>query len=304
MSAFLASTLTALCLYIVVAQSWNLIGGMAGYASFGQVAFYGVGGYAVALLMLDASLSFWVALPLAAIVAGAYGLLLGLPLLRLRGEYFAVATLVAAAATQALASWQPAFTSQGAGLTITTVGTHQTTPYLGAAGFTLLFAGLALLSVCVVAALTHTRLGYALRVIRDDERLARAVGVRAGATKLTAFAVSAALAGLAGGASAFRLVTVTPGQMFDPTITVLTIAMVVLGGAGTVFGPVIGAVALTALTTAVDAMLPASRDLVLALVILAAVVFVPRGLSRSSHSIRLLTLLAELRRPRRRTLLR
>ena len=304
MSPFLDSTLTTLCLYIVVAQSWNLIGGMAGYASFGQVAFYGVGGYAVAPLMLDASLSFWVALPLAAIVAGAYGLLLGLPLLRLRGEYFAVATLVAAAATQALASWQPAFTSQGAGLAITTVGTHQTTPYLGAGGFTLLFAGLALFSVCVVAALTHTRLGYALRVIRDDERLARAVGVRAGATKLTAFAVSAALAGLAGGASAFRLVTVTPGRMFDPTITVLTIAMVVLGGAGTVFGPVIGAVALTALTTAVDAMLPASRDLVLALVILAAVVFVPRGLSRSSHSIRLLTLLAELRRPRRRTLLR
>jgi len=303
-SSFLESTLTALFLYIVVAQSWNLIGGMAGYASFGQVAFYGVGGYAVALLMLDASLSFWVALPLAAVVAGAYGLLLGLPLLRLHGEYFAVATLVAAAATQALASWQPAFTSQGAGLTITTVGTHQTTPYLGAGGFTLLFAGLALFSVCLVGILTRTRLGYALRVVRDDERLARAVGVRAGATKLTVFAVSAALAGLAGGASAFRQVTVTPSEMFNPTITVLTIAMVVLGGAGTVLGPVVGAIALTALTTAVDAVLPTSRDLVLALVILAAVVFVPRGIGRGGHSIRLPAQLEARRRPRQSTLLR
>lgn len=287
MSPWLASTLTNLCLYIVVAQSWNLIGGMAGYASFGQVAFYGVGGYAVALLMLDASLSFWVALPLGACAAGAYGLLLGLPLLRLRGEYFAIATLVAAAATQALAAWQPDFTGQGSGLTITTVGMRQTTPYLGSGGFALLFACLAIFSVALVAVVGRSRLGYALRVIRDDERLAGAVGVRAGATKLRAFALSATLAGLAGGASAFRLITVTPGQMFNPTITVLTIAMVVVGGAGTAFGPVIGAVLLTALTTGVDAILPSSRNLVLALVIVGAVLLVPRGLTRGGQPARL-----------------
>ena len=280
MSPWLDRTLTELCLYVVMAQSWNLIGGMAGYASFGQVAFYGVGGYSVALLMIDTSLSFWVALPLGACVAAAYAVVLGLPLLRLRGEYFAIATLVAAAATQALAAWQPAFTGQGSGLTITTVGVHQSTPYLGAPGFTLLFAGLALLSICLVAAVKRSRLGYALHVIRDDERLAGAVGVRASTTKLSAFALSAALAGLAGGASAFRLITVTPGAMFDPAITVLTVAMVVVGSAGTVFGPVLGAILLTTLTTAVDALLPASRDLVLALVIVAAVLLEPRGLIR------------------------
>lgn len=280
-----ASAITTMCLYIVVAQSWNLIGGLTGYASFGQVVFFGVGGYAVGLLMVQGGLSFWLALPLGAMIAAAYGLLLGLPLLRLRGDYFAVATLVAAEATQALAAWQPRILGQGAGLTITTVGQHRNTHYLGTHGFAALSIGLAVMAVAVVAAVRNSSFGAGLRVIRDDERLAGPLGVRAGRSKLLVFALSGLLAGLAGGTAAFRAVVLTPGQLFDPTITVLTIAMVVVGGAGTTFGPVIGAVVLTLLSAGVGAVLPSAKDLVLALVIVATVVLIPRGLVGNGQSL-------------------
>lgn len=273
-----SAAITTLCLYIVVAQSWNLIGGLTGYASFGQVVFFGVGGYAVGLLMVESGLSFWLALPLGALVAALYAVVLGLPLLRLRGDYFAVATLVAAEATQALAAWQPAILGQGAGLTITTVGEHRNTHYLGSGGFAALSAVLALLSVVVVAGVRRSRFGAGLRVIRDDEQLAGALGVKAGRSKLLIFALSGLLAGLAGGVEAFQAVILTPGQMFDPKITVLTLAMVVVGGAGTTFGPVVGAVVLTLLSAAVGAVLPSAGDFVLAVIIVATVVVTPRGL--------------------------
>lgn len=282
------SAITTLCLYIVVAQSWNLIGGLTGYASFGQVVFFGVGGYSVGLLMVEGGLSFWLALPLGALVAGIYAVVLGLPLLRLRGDYFAVATLVAAEATQALAAWQPASLGQGAGLTITTVGQHRNTHYLGNTGFAALSAGLALLAVVVVAVVRGSRFGAGLRVIRDDEQLAGALGVRAGRSKLLVFALSGLLAGLAGGVEAFHAVVLTPGQMFDPKITVLTLAMVVVGGAGTTFGPVVGAVVLTLLSAGVGAVLPSASDLVLAVIIVATVVVTPRGLLGNGLPLRAL----------------
>ncbi|XAS76896.1 branched-chain amino acid ABC transporter permease [Dermatophilaceae bacterium Sec6.4] len=283
-----SSAITTLCLYIVVAQSWNLIGGLTGYASFGQVVFFGVGGYAVGLLMVEGGLSFWLALPLGAFVAALYAVVLGLPLLRLRGDYFAVATLVAAEATQALAAWQPAILGQGAGLTITTVGEHRNTHYLGSAGFAALSAVLALVTVVVVAGVRRSRFGAGLRVIRDDEQLAGALGVKAGRSKLLVFALSGLLAGLAGGVEAFRAVVLTPGQMFDPKITVLTIAMVVVGGVGTTFGPVVGAVVLTLLSAAIGAVLPSAGDFVLAVIIVATVVVTPRGLLGNGLAFRAL----------------
>lgn len=276
----IANAVSTVCLYAVMAQSWNLIGGMAGYASFGQVVFFGVGGYTVGTLMVHAQLSFWLALPLGALAAAAYGALIGGPLLRLRGEYFAVATLVAAEATQALASWPPVIsTGDGAGLTITTIGSHRPTPYLGPEGFAALFATLALLALATLAAVRRSRFGYALRAIRDDEALAGAIGIRTGPCKLAAFALSGAIAGLAGGTAAFQAVTLTPGELFDPKITLLSIAMVVVGGAGTLAGPLVGAVALSALSAGLGAVLPAAKEVVLAALILIAVVLAPRGVT-------------------------
>lgn len=283
-----SSAITTMCLYIVVAQSWNLIGGLTGYASFGQVVFFGVGGYAVGLLMVEGGLSFWLALPLGALAAGIYAVVLGLPLLRLRGDHFAVATLVAAEATQALAAWQPAVLGQGAGLTITTVGQHRNTHYLGSEGFAALSTVLAVLAVLVVAWVRLSRFGAGLRVIRDDEQLAGALGVKAGRSKLLVFALSGLLAGLAGGVEAFHAVILTPGQMFDPKITVLTLAMVVVGGAGTTFGPVVGAVVLTLLSAAISAVLPSASDLVLAVIIVATVVVTPRGILGNGLPLRAL----------------
>lgn len=259
-----------LFLYVTLAESWNLIGGYGGYASLGQVAFFGFGGYIVGLLMVDFGLSFWVALLFGGLASAAYAGLLGLPLLRLRGPYFSIATLVAAEATKALITWWIGIT-RISGITITTVGMRQLTSYLGQSGFLIVFGLIAVASICVVVFIEQRPQGYALILIRENESLAPALGINARSTKVTIFAVSGFLAGLAGGTEAFREVILNPNQLFDPRLTVLMVAIVVVGGAGTVIGPVYGALIIAALTSVIKLGASSEHNLTIAIVIIVGV---------------------------------
>lgn len=260
----------------VLAQSWNVLGGLAGYASFGQVAFFGVGGYGVALLMTRALQSFWLALFLATIVAGAVGVALGPLLLRLRGQYFALVTLAVAAAANSAASSFPGLTGGLPGLVITTVGTHRPTPYPGPGGFYTIFLVLAAIAAAAVAYVRHSRFGLALRLVRENEEIAGEFGVPVTRVKVAAFGVSALLAGAAGGVFGFQQVTVTPAAMFDSSLTVLSIAIVVLGGLGSVAGPVLCAIALAVVSAVLNSRLQAAHTLVIGLLITTAALADPR----------------------------
>jgi branched-chain amino acid transport system permease protein len=294
-------TATMVLMFVALAVAWNLIGGFAGYACFGQVGFFGLGGYATAVLMVHAHMSFWLAMAISAVVTGLFAALIGAPLLRLKGHYFAVATLGVAEGLREIVTNTPDLTGGGAGITIPTVGADASTPWLGNDGFYLLFLGIAAVTVAVGILVSSSRAGYALRAIHQNEDAAKAMGVNTTVTKTLTFAVSAALTGAAGAAYAFQQIAIFPERLFDVGITVLMVVMVILGGAGTVAGPIIGAVAVAFAAEWLRQNYPHAHTFLLGGLIIVAVILLPQGFVnylRDAVRTREFSLLGNIRRYR------
>lgn len=288
---------TAVLMFVALAQAWNIIGGFTGYACFGQVAFFGIGGYLTAVLMEHANWSFWGALPVSGLACAGFAALVGVPLLRLRGHYFAIATLGVAEGTREVVTNLGWLTGGGAGITVPTLA-GRGTPWLGNQGFYLLFLALAGLAVAVAALIARSRFGYGLRAINQDEDAAAAAGVNTTRSKVLALAISATITGLAGSAYAFQQVTIYPQRLFDVDITVTMIVMVVLGGAGTVLGPLLGAVGLQFVSEYLRQHFPQEHILVLGTVIILVVLLFPSGVlavARTALEQRRLSLLDTIR---------
>lgn len=296
-----ARTVTTIFMFVALAQAWNLIGGFAGYASFGQVVFFGLGGYTTAVLMTHVRASFWVALVVSGLVGAAFGALIGVPLLRLKGHYFAIATLGVAEGMREVVNNVPSLTGGGAGITLPTVGSAATTGYLGDDGFYLLFLALAAGTVIVGGLVSRSKFGFALRAIHQDEDAAGAMGVNTTRTKVMTFALSGFLTGLVGASYAFQQVTIFPTRLFDSQITVLMVIMVILGGSGTVLGPILGAVSLQFISEFLRQNYTTYHTFILGLIIIVAVVLLPQGVVpylRDGWRTRDFSLLANLRRYR------
>jgi branched-chain amino acid transport system permease protein len=294
-------TISTVLMFVSLAAAWNLIGGFTGYTCFGQVGFFGLGGYTAAALMAHGRLSFWLAMPLSALLAGGFAAAVGAPLLRLKGHYFAVATLGVAEGLREVVINVPSLTGGGAGITIPSVSSAAPTHWFGNDGFYLLFLGLAGAVVAVSIAVSRSRAGYALRAIHQDEDAAAAMGVNTTITKTVAFAGSAALTGAVGAAYAFQQVTIFPERLFDVDITVLMVVMVVLGGSGTVLGPVLGAVAVAYLSEWLRQHYTTVHTLMLGTMIIIAVVLMPQGFTsyaRDAVRTRRFSLLDNVRRYR------
>jgi branched-chain amino acid transport system permease protein len=269
--------LTTVFMFVALAQAWNIIGGYTGYASFGQVVFFGLGAYTTAVLMTNYHVSFWLALP-AAIFAGVlFAFLIGVPLLRLRGHYFAIATLGAAEGAREVINNMTSITGGGGGITIPTFGDQAPTAYFGKPGFYIAFLILAAVSVALSAALARSRFGYAMVAVHEDEDAAGAVGINTTIVKVVAFGVSAAIVACAGAFYAFQQIEFYPTDVFDPSFTVLMVIMVVIGGSGTVVGPLVGAVGLELLSQFLRVNLGNYNQLVFGAIIVLVVVFFPQG---------------------------
>jgi branched-chain amino acid transport system permease protein len=278
-----ARTVTTVFMFVALAQGWNIIGGFTGYPCFGQVGFFGLGAYTTAVLMVHTGAGFWLALPVAGIVAGLFAALVGLPLLRLKGHYFAIATLGVAEALREIVLNIPAITGGGAGITMPTIGTNASTGYPGNDGFYVIFLFAAALSVALVALIARRGFGYELRAIHQDEEAAAAAGIRTTRVKVLAFALSAALTGLVGAIYAFQQVTMFPERLFDIDFTVMMVIMVVLGGVGTVGGPIIGATGVVLVSEYLRSHYTNAHTLILGAVIVVAVILVPQGIVRFSR---------------------
>jgi branched-chain amino acid transport system permease protein len=288
-------------MFVALASAWNLIGGFTGYACFGQVGFFGLGGYLTAILMYHLHWSFWLALPAAAVAAGAFAAAVGAPLLRLKGHYFAVATLGVAEGLREVVINLPDVTGGGGGISIPAVGSQAPTRWLGNDGFYVLFLLIAALVVAVVIFVSVSRGGYALRAIHQDEDAAAAMGINTTVAKTVAFSVSAALTGAVGAAYAFQLQAIYPNPLFDVGITVLMVVMVVIGGFGTVFGPIAGAVAIAFVSEWLRAHYTGLHTFLLGGLIIVAVILLPQGFStylRDAFRTRHFSLLDNVRRYR------
>jgi branched-chain amino acid transport system permease protein len=269
-SAFMVQFLINLFMMAILAESWNIIGGFTGYASFGNVAFFGIGAYTAGVLLTRAELPFAVALPAGGIVAMLFGALVGLPVLRLKGHYFAIATL-GVAETMREVVYNLEVTGKGTGL----VMPISRAPLMFFYVMLAILAGVTLVSWWISA----SRFGYGLIAIREDEDAAAVMGIHTPLYKTIAFALSGAFAGLAGGVNAYWITFIDPDAVFKVTTTVLMIIMAVFGGTGTVVGPLLGALVLSAVSEVLATQLVTLADLFNGLIIILVVLFMPKGIA-------------------------
>ena len=268
-SPFLIQFLINFFMLAILAESWNIIGGFTGYASFGNAGFFGVGAYTTGVLLTVARWPFALALPAGGAAAMAFAALVGLAVLRLRGQYFAIATLGVTETTREIVT-NLSVTGGGGGLNLPMVKSPLPFFYL-------------MLSVLALAVLTslwiaRARFGYGLRAIREDEDAASALGIPAARYKTAAFALSGGLAGLAGGAYGYWITFLDPGEVFKVSWTIRMIIIAVFGGVGTVFGPLLGAAVLVSIFEGLSTHLETLAELCNGLVVIAVVLFLPKGL--------------------------
>ncbi|HEX3970915.1 MAG TPA: branched-chain amino acid ABC transporter permease [Stellaceae bacterium] len=256
-------------LFATLAQAWNILGGFTGYVSFGNSSFYGLGTYGTAIAMAQFHLPFGVGLALGAFLAVACAVLFGIPILRLRGHYFAIATLGLSATLAAII----------ANLDISGRNIGLILPLTRADNAFYEEALILLLAVtATVAWIARSRFGAALLAIREDEDAAQVMGINTTRYKVAALALSAFFTSIAGGIHAYWITFVDPAGAFDLTLNVRMVIMAMFGGPGTVFGPLIGAFTLSAVYDILASSISTAAALLFGLVIVLAVIFMPRGL--------------------------
>ena len=270
-SPYQLRTYTQLLLLAVMAQGWNLVGGYMGYTAFGNVAFFGIGAYATGLLMLSGwHVPFLPALFCGALVAGGFAALIGLPVLRLKGHYFAIATLGVAEAMRQVADTWDSLTNGSTGidlpLQISDAFFFRTALALAAAGMLLTWL------------LARSRIGFGWVAIREDEEAARTLGIHTTRYKIAAYALSAVFAALAGGVTAYQNIHVTPGDFFKIDYTLQMIIATIIGGPGTIFGPCIGAAIYQLLSTYLWSTFRQLHPTFLGAIIIFFILFLPLGL--------------------------
>jgi branched-chain amino acid transport system permease protein len=274
----------------LLAQAWNLLGGYGGQFSFGHALFFGTGAYVQAIAQLSWGLNAWLALTVAVGGAAAVGAGVGALTFRygLKGSYFALVTLAFAEVFRILAV-SLGFTGGGVGLMLPLRESFANLQFGSRKGYIVLVLGFVVAAALVTAWLRHSRFGAQLQAVRDNEDAARAIGVDPWAVKLGAIVLSAAFMG-AGGAFYVQVFQyIDPSLAFGSTSSVEALVAAIVGGMGTLSGPVLGAVVLqllAELTRNLFGQLPGLNMVVYGAVLVLIVLFVPRGLSGVGRSVR------------------
>jgi branched-chain amino acid transport system permease protein len=238
--------------YTILGLGLSIVIGQAGLLDLGYIAFYAIGAYWTALVGTHFGVNFWILLPTSAVLAALFGVVLGYPTLRLRGDYLAIVTLGFGEIIRiTLNNWRE-LTNGPMGImniphpTITVPGVGTLAFGLNVRVYYFFVLVLAVLTVFVVRRLVHSRIGLAWKAIREDELAAGAMGVDVRRAKLLAFGLGAAFAGLAGSFFAGRAGFVSP-ESFTFAESVLVVCIVVIGGAGSLAGVILGALVFIAL---------------------------------------------------------
>ncbi|MFC7699101.1 branched-chain amino acid ABC transporter permease [Bradyrhizobium sp. GCM10028915] len=234
-------------LYAIAASAWNIAGGYAGQVSVGHVVFFGCGAYAAMGSYAKFGLSPLFGIPGGIVLAVGLAAIIGVPTLRLSGHYFSMAT-IAVAETMRLIVTNTDWLGAAVGLSGPTVPRNIfDLSFLSSLPYYYLFLAILVITLLITWWMTSSRMGFYLRAIKDSERAARSLGAPASRTKLYAYMLSAALTSVAGALYAMMFGFVDPESGFGILISVKILIMAALGGAGLLFGPLVGAAILVPL---------------------------------------------------------
>jgi branched-chain amino acid transport system permease protein len=269
LNGYLLNLLYVTVLSVALAYGWNIISGYAGYFSFGQIAFFGVGAYVTGLLVAGAHWHWIPSALVGGLIACAMSIPLGYVMLRLRGPFFAMGMFGMAQMVRVLVTAIPA-TGAGAGLFLPP-GSGIVEVYY----WTLAIAAGAL---ALTVWIDRSAFGLRLQALREDEQVAGTLGVDATRAKMTAFALSALIPGLLGGGYALFLTYIEPDAAFSSRLDLQTIVMAILGGVGTVWGPLVGALVMTQISEALWAKFPQVYLMIFGGLLVVLLIALPRGI--------------------------
>ena len=232
-------------LYAMLGHGWNILGGYAGQISVGHGLFFGLGAYTSTVLSLKLGLNPWFGMAAGGAVAAAAGVLVGIPCFRLKGHYFVIATLVVAeSAFQLFTAWDWVGGAMGLQLPMQEQGLLNLQFHRNKVPYYYIALGMLAAVTALVWWLEHSRFGYILRALRDDEEAARSLGFSPASYKLLAMALSAGIVGIGGVFFAQYVLFIDPFSVLALSFSVVIALIPILGGAGTVAGPILGAVVL------------------------------------------------------------
>jgi branched-chain amino acid transport system permease protein len=249
-SAFAHHLLILVLLYALMAQSWNVAAGLSGMISLGHAMFFGIGAYAATVPFVKFGLTPWLGLVIGMALSALAAIAVGVPTLRLRGHYFAIATLLIGASVQIVVQrWDWVGAASGLYVPI-----DRTAPWLtlqfhhSKVPYYYLALGAATLGFGTVWLLRRSRLGFRLQAMRDEPEAAASLGIAIARHKVLAFMISAAMMSVAGTFYAQYVLVLDPERLFATDVSIFVVLMAVLGGAGTLWGPALGAAILIPLS--------------------------------------------------------
>lgn len=281
-NSFFLHVAILILMWTLLGAAWNVLGGFAGQVSFGHAALFGIGAYVTIILYLKGGLSPWWGIPVGGLVAAAVSLPIGLVCFRLRGPYFSLATLAVAEIVKLVALNWESVTNGPVGFLITDlppvrllgmgVNWESKLPFYGVAAL------LALAGLASTAWLRTSRLGAYLVAIRENEDAAEAVGIDTVRAKVLTLALSAFLAGMGGGFYAFYFRYVDPDAVLNISLSMEMVFIAMVGGLGTVGGPLIGAVFLTTIGETVRERFQVGHLIFYGLFMMLAIRYMPEGI--------------------------
>jgi ABC-type branched-subunit amino acid transport system ATPase component/ABC-type branched-subunit amino acid transport system permease subunit len=270
--------MTVVLVWAVMGLAWNLLSGYSGLISFGHAAFFGLGAYFVVIAQIELALTPWISIPIAGLLGGVAGLIVGVPTFRLRGHYFALAMLAYPLALLYVFEWL--------GFQEATIPMRREAPaafmqFADGRVYILIALALTLGVMALTRRIEQSRFGLSLLAIKQDEVAAEAAGISTLAWKLKTIALSGAIAGAIGGFYAVVQLVVTPNSVFGMLVSAQALTVAMFGGVGTVWGPVLGAVVLVPLGALLDArlagVLPGIQGVVYGVAIIAVILLAPDG---------------------------
>ena len=243
---FLLHLMIMIFMHAVISQSWNIIGGFSGQISLGHGAFFGIGAYASSFFYVEFGLTPWIGIIIGILICAVIAILVGIPMLRLSGHYFAIATLLVGISFQIVFQrWDLVGAASGLWIPLTSQDSYYAMQFHSSkAPYYYLFLIFFVIIFFITWLISRSKLGYRLRAVRDDAQAAQSLGIDVAKHKIIAFAISAMMMAPMGSLFAQYILIVDPDRMFNFEISIIALLISVLGGIGYVWGPLVGTIIL------------------------------------------------------------